>query len=295
MAEKSEEENEGELDFTSPNFNPELALRLGNVKVPYPNIKTLNNLAEYRSLVTGTAAVKKAGTSASGESSQLEKVKPSKTAPTPEKEERKEEQTTEATSKPSRHNRNVFTRMETHHNDGPLSLLRRCVYDKLRVKVWTRSAGYIRGFCRGFIVAYDKHLNMAMIDVDEIYRKPIYPTHRKRDITVFPIIPSDTPENSDNDSGDDYSYLPDSSSDEDRKDTNLKRSCQERHNLNKPSKCRVETFTVALPGPKLPKVCLSSKIEPCLVYNRLKTKVCERHVNQLFIRGDSVVSVAITD
>ncbi|CAI9738715.1 Hypothetical predicted protein [Octopus vulgaris] len=292
MAEKSEEV-EGELDFESPNFNALLALRLGNVTVPYPNIKTLNNLAEYRSLVTRTSAVKKhvASTSADGcESGQP--IPANDPDPAPEEPAEKQQ---------SRHKRNLFTRMETHDQVGPLSLLRRCVYEKHRVKVWTRSAGYIRGFCQGFIVAYDKHLNMAMIDVDETYRKPIFPTKRKRDIKVFPIVPSTSPGNSDDENSDnEYNYLEDEedSSEELNVRTSselTKRRHDERREKTASTKCHKQDVTVALPGSKLPVVCLSSRIEPCLVYNRLKTKVCQRHVNQLFIRGESVVSVAIAN
>ncbi|XP_014784062.1 U7 snRNA-associated Sm-like protein LSm11 [Octopus bimaculoides] len=298
MAEKSEDV-EGELDFESPNFNALLALRLGNVTVPYPNIKTLNNLAEYRSLVTRTSAVKKHAASTSTDSNQSQKTddenktKAGQAVPANEPDLTSEEP---VDKQQSRHKRNLFTRMETHDQVGPLSLLRRCVYEKHRVKVWTRSAGYIRGFCQGFIVAYDKHLNMAMIDVDETFRKPIYPTKRKRDIKVFPIVPSTSPGNSDDDNSDDddCNYLED---EEDSSEELNVRTFSELTKQRHDERCGKikQDVTVALPGSKLPVVCLSSRIEPCLVYNRLKTKVCQRHVNQLFIRGDSVVSVAIAN
>ncbi|PVD39361.1 hypothetical protein C0Q70_01991 [Pomacea canaliculata] len=68
---------------------------------------------------------------------------------------------------------NVITQMENGFQQGPLSVLRRSVMEKLKVHVWTRSVRNIRGICTGFVVAFDKHMNMALMDVDEIYRKPV--------------------------------------------------------------------------------------------------------------------------
>ncbi|CAL1543371.1 unnamed protein product [Lymnaea stagnalis] len=66
--------------------------------------------------------------------------------------------------------RNVFSRMEAI--SGPISLLKRCVEERLHVRVKTRAAVSVRSICRGYIVAFDKYFNMAMIDVDEIYKRP---------------------------------------------------------------------------------------------------------------------------
>lgn len=74
-------------------------------------------------------------------------------------------------TKPKRALRNVMTRMD-EYEEGPLSLLRRAVKDGHRIRVWTRSHVYIRGICSGFLVAYDKHFNLAMTDVDEDFMIP---------------------------------------------------------------------------------------------------------------------------
>ncbi|XP_005108521.1 uncharacterized protein LOC101863932 [Aplysia californica] len=66
--------------------------------------------------------------------------------------------------------RNVFTRMEAMV--GPLSLIKRCVEERLQVRVMTRRAVEVGSICKGYIVAFDKYMNLAMIDVDEIYRRP---------------------------------------------------------------------------------------------------------------------------
>ncbi|XP_064625503.1 uncharacterized protein LOC135486538 [Lineus longissimus] len=74
--------------------------------------------------------------------------------------------------------RNVLSRMKEYGNQrkkGPLSLLYRAVEERIRVKVWTRSAKQLRGYCKGYIVAFDRHWNLAMVDVDEVFSKPCLP------------------------------------------------------------------------------------------------------------------------
>ena len=44
---------------------------------------------------------------------------------------------------------------------GPMTILQRAVMEKLRVRVWTRSAVHVRGICTGFIVVFDKHWNLV--------------------------------------------------------------------------------------------------------------------------------------
>ncbi|BFZ03337.1 hypothetical protein BsWGS_06377 [Bradybaena similaris] len=67
--------------------------------------------------------------------------------------------------------RDVFVRME--NMTGPLRLLTRCMQEHLQVRVMTRGAKCVNSICRGYIVAFDKHFNMALVDVDEIYRRPV--------------------------------------------------------------------------------------------------------------------------
>ncbi|XP_013777212.1 U7 snRNA-associated Sm-like protein LSm11 [Limulus polyphemus] len=69
----------------------------------------------------------------------------------------------------------VLKKMKTGYNNGPLGMLNKCVQNQTRVKVWTRNFNELRGICTGFIVAFDKHWNLAMVDVDEVYLK-----HAKR-------------------------------------------------------------------------------------------------------------------
>jgi hypothetical protein len=55
------------------------------------------------------------------------------------------------------------------HKAGPLSVLRMCVEQHLKVKVWTRNYKHARGICNGYIVAFDKHWNLVNICRDIHY------------------------------------------------------------------------------------------------------------------------------
>ena len=44
---------------------------------------------------------------------------------------------------------------------GPLSVLRRCMEEKLKAVVVIRSAVSVRSHCKGYVIAFDKHFNMV--------------------------------------------------------------------------------------------------------------------------------------
>ncbi|XP_064109236.1 U7 snRNA-associated Sm-like protein LSm11 isoform X2 [Macrobrachium nipponense] len=67
--------------------------------------------------------------------------------------------------------RNVLNRME--EIQGPLAVLRRCQQENIRVKVYTRNHSEIRGLVTGYVIAFDKHWNLALRDVDEVFQKKI--------------------------------------------------------------------------------------------------------------------------
>ena len=45
--------------------------------------------------------------------------------------------------------------------DGPFSLLYTCLKERRRVKVWTRRHKGLRSVLAGYLVAFDKHMNMV--------------------------------------------------------------------------------------------------------------------------------------
>jgi len=53
-----------------------------------------------------------------------------------------------------------------------MSVLQKCVENQTRVKVLTRKLNGVRGTCTGVLIAFDKHWNLAMADVDETYSRP---------------------------------------------------------------------------------------------------------------------------
>ena len=69
--------------------------------------------------------------------------------------------------------RNILTFMEKQ-KEGPFSALQKCVTEGRKIKVSTRKLNGVRGTCTGVLIAYDKHWNLAMIDVDETYNRPRY-------------------------------------------------------------------------------------------------------------------------
>ncbi|KAH9325374.1 hypothetical protein KI387_005552, partial [Taxus chinensis] len=52
---------------------------------------------------------------------------------------------------------------------GPLVFLSSCYKEKGRVQVWTRHTHGIRGNLIGFLHAFDRHMNMILQDVEEVY------------------------------------------------------------------------------------------------------------------------------
>ncbi len=56
-----------------------------------------------------------------------------------------------------------------------MSVLQKCVESEAKVKVYTRKMNGIRGFATGILIAFDKHWNLALMDVDETFSRPRFP------------------------------------------------------------------------------------------------------------------------
>ncbi|XP_040295859.1 U7 snRNA-associated Sm-like protein LSm11 [Bufo bufo] len=172
----AQEEVTCSLDVTSESFDPLLALYSPSTPLPFPDVRCFNNLAEYESFLRG-------GGRARGRARGAPKAakKGRKPAPDPERVERLKklmlpaEGDAEPRRPPRRSKRaprNVLTRMPLHEG-SPVGRLYRCIQERLKVNVHIRTFKGLRGVCSGFIVAFDKFWNMAMVDVDETYRKPV--------------------------------------------------------------------------------------------------------------------------
>nr|ACO11621.1 U7 snRNA-associated Sm-like protein LSm11 [Caligus rogercresseyi] len=54
---------------------------------------------------------------------------------------------------------------------GPLAFLKKAREEQCRIRVYTRGPNYLRGNMTAYLLAFDKHWNMALVDVDEVFRK----------------------------------------------------------------------------------------------------------------------------
>jgi len=129
--------------------------------------------------------------------------------------------------------RHVVRRMG-EFSSGPMSRLRHWMEGRHKVTVRTRGIDNIRGVATGFIVAFDKHWNLALADVDEQFTRKL---SRK-----IPVGSSGT------------------------------KQC------NKPVQ---KEFHMG-----------SSLVR--IVERKEKSELCHRHVSQALLRGEHVVSVAVS-
>ena len=55
---------------------------------------------------------------------------------------------------------------DIEEDEGPLKVLQNCWKQHCLVKVWIRRAAGLRGILTGYILAYDKHMNLVMTSSD---------------------------------------------------------------------------------------------------------------------------------
>ena len=63
----------------------------------------------------------------------------------------------------------AFTALADRFDKGPFALLRDIHAKKQRVRVMIRYVDCVRGTLTGYVLAFDKHFNMILRDVDEVY------------------------------------------------------------------------------------------------------------------------------
>uniref|UniRef100_A0A665WF79 LSM11, U7 small nuclear RNA associated n=1 Tax=Echeneis naucrates TaxID=173247 RepID=A0A665WF79_ECHNA len=264
---KDGDDDADKVDVCSEKFDPLLALYSPTVSLPFPNIKCFNNVAEYESFLRGGRG------RAKPENVEKKRLKATKGKPDPERIERlkklmvnrplpgPEEGESSGSARSGRRQKpqkNVLTRMPLCKG-SPLGELYRCVEERIRVKVHIRTFKGLRGVCSGFVVAFDKFWNMAMVDVDEVYREPLLGEafHHEKALTISRLFEKLKLQESLG--GDDPSMPSDAF-----------QTTQDKHKVL--LKCH---------GPE---GCQKGKSQP---YGKVHT----RHINQLFIRGESVVLV----
>ncbi|XP_038064403.1 U7 snRNA-associated Sm-like protein LSm11 isoform X2 [Patiria miniata] len=184
MSNPNSDEESDETDLLSPNFNPLKALYSSRVQLPFPKATIFNNLREYERITaagnrsdgggshghgSGRGRGIEAGGGGSGglSSSRRKKVE----VPLGRGFRATEEMLIDTAKKKQTMLRNVLTRM-SEFSSGPLSVLYRCMNERCKVRVCTRSFKGLRSICTGYLVTFDKFFNMALVDVDEVWRKP---------------------------------------------------------------------------------------------------------------------------
>jgi small nuclear ribonucleoprotein (snRNP)-like protein len=157
------ERDSGCLDFTSDRFDPVAALKPGNahhILDRHPHIATapiLDRVDQFRSYLPATDPQFRAVT------------KPKRQPPSTSA----SDAATSAAGKKNKKMPSCFAATAAlHAGGGPLSVLYRAWEQRQRIRVLTRYIHGIRGTLTGYLIAFDKHMNLILQDVDEHYSPP---------------------------------------------------------------------------------------------------------------------------
>lgn len=162
------------LDFFSPLFDPVLALTLPGVDPPLRDVKKRANLTQCLDLLPAThPEYVAAGTTAANKP-----VSASSVVAAPASVSHASKEAGDVflmfgkVIPPSIQTRLLPSSSSTASNvppqmEGPLVVLRKLLLKKCRIRVVIRRAAEVRGTCEGLIRAYDKHMNLILMDVDE--------------------------------------------------------------------------------------------------------------------------------
>ncbi|KAM3612361.1 uncharacterized protein V6R79_007381 [Siganus canaliculatus] len=291
---KGGDDDADKTNVCSDKFDPLMALYSPTVSLPFPNIKCFNNVSEYESFLKGGRG------RAKPENVEKRRLKAMKGVADPERIERLKklmvnnpvtgseagESSGTAPRRRQKAPKNVLTRMPLSKG-SPLGELYRCVQERIRVKVHIRTFKGLRGVCSGFVVAFDKFWNMAMVDVDETYREPLLGEafYHEKALTITRLFeklkvqdsaPSDEP--------------PEKPEAQER--TSKQQQQQQQQPADLPGKTERSREEAELSDAAKAKQGKHKGLQRCQrkgtqMYGRVHT----RHINQLFIRGENVLLV----
>ncbi|KAL4105432.1 hypothetical protein PRIC1_003497 [Phytophthora ramorum] len=152
---------ENPLDFRSAQFNALEALRAPkkHLKLPVTKAYPLDNTQKCRHLLPESDMNRQALV-----------LRPKKTNPSTAVASTVIKKTAPVT--PS-----LFEQLADTYLDGPFRVLRRCFLERMRVFVVVRRVNSVRGTCSGYLKAFDKHVNLVLIDVSQEFVP--YNTHER--------------------------------------------------------------------------------------------------------------------
>ena len=134
-------------DFRSESFDAEKALRNPRVRPPVVDAPLLDNISKFRYLLPVTAEAYE------------ERVKV---------DEKRKEAPTQPKHEPTSLGRELLLdNIADPLRDGPFSVLWQALKERRRLKVLVRRQKSARGYCRGLLKAFDRHMNLFLIDVTE--------------------------------------------------------------------------------------------------------------------------------
>ncbi|KAG6614608.1 Ribonucleoprotein LSM domain [Phytophthora cinnamomi] len=142
------------LDFRSAQFDAFKALQAPKklLKLPVTTAYPLDNIQKCRHLLPESDANR-----------QTLVARPKKTSPAAaEAKAAVAKKTSAAAAAPS-----LFEQLADTYLDGPFQVLRRCFLERMRVFVVVRRINSVRGTCSGFLKAFDKHMNLVLLDVTQ--------------------------------------------------------------------------------------------------------------------------------
>ncbi|XP_051167212.1 U7 snRNA-associated Sm-like protein LSm11 [Leptopilina boulardi] len=158
MADDHETSSDESLDARSEYFDPLKALYSKKTKILSAKVPVYDNIMKFESVMKGCDAKKKDGQVVEGQSS-TRKFLPNQGMV----------QGSLRARDRILSGRNILTKMQKTH--GPLGELYVYMENKVRVKVYTRNAQGIRGFIEAYVVAFDKHWNLALEDCFEVWSR----------------------------------------------------------------------------------------------------------------------------
>lgn len=144
------------LDLTSDKIDPLKCLYSNDVQVPSQKAPLFDNLSRFSLNENNDVFIK------------TTVIRPKTSEPTLDS---REEIRSTLVNKEVKTKKNILTKLE-RINKGPLLALKNCMIQKIPVKIITRNHSSVRGYCTGIIVLFDKHWNIALKNVHEVWTRP---------------------------------------------------------------------------------------------------------------------------